>query len=129
MGDSANTFPTYTLTRDDDRDLRFQGKLIGKVSSFDWDDGDATPQDIGTGYPIGASRWTDLELYRAEHGAWIVASIGRSSVEGELDHHAVYVCSNENDVIDALERDNDGKLGWLSKKLLSKGGIEAVETL
>ena len=127
MGDSADTTsPTFTLTRDNARDLRFQGKLIGKVSSSGFPE-DCMQEDESLN--AFSCRWTELELYRAEHGAWIVASIGRSTFTGELDHHAAYVCSNENDLIGALEEDNDGGLGWLSKELLAKAGIEAVETL
>ena len=55
-----------------------------------------------------------------------MAIIGRTIWQGERDNHAAVVCTTGPDVVEALEQDNDGRLGWLAKQLLAAGDIDAT---
>ena len=110
---------TYTLTRDGERDLRFDGVRIGAADSK-WSDG------------TEGTRWTELELYQTvpePYYCYVLSVVGRTQWQGERNRYCAYVCNDEAAVIAALEDDNDGALGWLVKELLQAAGIEAVETI
>jgi|SRR5690554_882060 len=66
------------------------------------------------------SRWTVLELYKTEAGAFVCVNIGRSSKPGEVDQAKVEVVETEKAVIDFFGQ------GWLSKELYETAGIENV---
>ena len=63
-----------TISRDNERDLRFHGELIAQATS-----------------PKRTGRWTVLSLYRTAGGKLGAGQIGRTNWEGEHDRHAAQI--------------------------------------
>lgn len=80
---------TYTLTRDGDTSLVFEGELIGEGSSRRGN----------------SPRWFEAKIYRTAAGSYVVSGTGRSEVEGETDRRWAVVCDDGYDVVAALQRD------------------------
>ena len=80
---------TWTLKRDGDRSLTFEGVMLASASSRRG----------------SASRWFEVSLYRTAAGSYVVAGVGRSDVDGETDRHWVEVVDRPADVVEALKRD------------------------
>jgi hypothetical protein len=100
---------TFTLINDGDRDVRFTGELLGKVTSE---------------RPEGSDRWTELALYRTKEGFYVTEEIGRTRWQGEYDKHTVYTC---DDTIETVFEVLGG--GWLAKSLYKKLGIDYVREI
>lgn len=84
---------TYTVKRDGDVSLVFDGLLLGRASSHRPD----------------ARRWFDVAIYRTLGGTYVVAGIGRSDVVGERDRCWAVTCTDPADVMRSLtRRDEDG---------------------
>lgn len=84
---------SFTLSRDGDRSLVFDGTLLGNASSERAD----------------APRWFEIAIYRTEAGRYVVAGSGRSRVEGESDRCWAYDYTEPGDVVRRLTRvDTEG---------------------
>ena len=106
----------YTLRRDGEKPLAFNGKLVGEVSTR-----------------FKRDRWTELRLYLTTidsewrpgpHGrldAYVVEQVGRSKMDGEIDRCKAWVCRHERDVRSAL-----GK-GQLAQQLYLEAGLDGAE--
>ena len=72
------------VKRDNDKDIKFTGNLIAEISSKK---------------PVDDIRWTELQLYRTQGGKFICSEIGRTTIEGEHNHHKADVCEDHDEVI------------------------------
>lgn len=104
--DEDTYMETFTVQRDNDRDLRFSGELVAEASSHCQGD---------------AGRWTELKLYRTKGGKFICQQIGRTQWDGERDRFSGTVCTTETEVVDFFGH------GWLAKELYANAGIDADE--
>ena len=105
----------FMLTRDGDRDVKFEGERLVNVSSRDHN----------------STRWTDIRLYRSKAGRLIAHMIGRTQWEREGDRYSVIIPDGMNDqeVVDALQDQNDGELSWLAKTALHEAGIDCTQEI
>ena len=101
---------TITLHRDENRDLRFEGKQIASQC----------------GRNDGSTRWTNRTLYRAKSGQLIFHEEHMTQWQGESDRNHVFVYTD----LDGLLFDLDGFPDWLYA-LLHEAGFddELVEDL
>lgn len=53
-------------------------------------------------------RWAEIGIYRSDSGRYIVAGVGRTVVEDEVDRHWVVVCADAHAVV-ACQRKTDAK--------------------
>lgn len=90
---------TYTLKRDGDRSLVFDGELLGSGSSKRDDH----------------SRWFEVRIYRTVGGNYIVAGVGRSTVEGEIDRYWADTCTTGHEVVRALTRVDDDDVEYITR--------------
>lgn len=90
---------------DDDRKLHFHGIELGSASSK----------------KPGKNRWFEVTIYKTRAGQYIVAGIGRTMIQGEVDKHWAQVCERPEGVIEKLHMlDDDGSkyLPYVSKRAL-----------
>lgn len=100
---------TYTLKRDDARDITFTGAEIASASS--------------KGRSRETGRWTEITLYRTAGGKYICETVGHTQWEGEKIRHSV-------EVVDSLEAVPDiFGAGWLAKELYAEGGVPFEEVI
>jgi len=99
-------FTTITLERDNDRSLRFTGKLLAEVRS-----------EEKSGY------WCELKLYVTASDAWVAQEIGRTIWEGRSDRFKASVCKTDAELIEYLG------CGWLAQKLYKLVNVDCVETI
>ena len=78
---------TYNLPNDQGPDVIFNGEQLAAISSYRGNVPD---------------RWTELVVYREEHGAYVVQSIGRSTWPNERDKFRATVCADEDAVLAEL---------------------------
>lgn len=96
-----------TLRRDGDAPLRFKGALMASVSTRNQ-----------------RERWTELYLYSSYHTETYVAQqIARTTVEGEMDRHTVWICTSAKDL---RSRVGDGPL---ARQLYLEAGLDGIEVL
>lgn len=88
----------------DNHDLQFTGRALASVNSH------------RPGYP----RWTELNLFQTDAGAYVGQVVGRSTVDGETPR---YWCNSGplEEVLEMFTR--DGILTWLGKELIEKSGV------
>ena len=101
---------TWTVRRDDDRDLQFAGKQIAAVSS-QWRGGEQQ------------TRWTELELYLTQGGSYVCAEIGLSRWQGEHNFYRAIVADTVGRVVEFFGH------GWLAKELYADAKIDTAETI
>lgn len=90
---------TYTLKRDGDRSLVFDGVRLGEGSSR-----------------RGSSpRWFEVAIYRTAAGNYVVAGAGVSSVPGETDRRWAVHCHTGQEVVQALTRRDDDNVEYLTR--------------
>lgn len=77
---------TFEVEQDQDSLLRFTGELLGSASSA----------------REGKTRWAELRIFRTEGGQYVVAGVGRTIVDGELDRFWARVCKTPDEVVDAI---------------------------
>ena len=94
---------TYTLARSGGGPVHFDGWEIASIS---------TNAD-------GKQRWTELTIYAvdSDNTPWVVQTIGRSIVDGEVDRCDAIPCKNKADVIHALSK--RGRLTSPGQQLLA----------
>lgn len=97
----------YRIPRDGDRDLSFEGKLLGEGSH-------------GTGGNSGFvkdwTRGTDVEIYRTKGGSYVVSVRQWSRWQGEGEVNRAAICKSPSEVLNWLTDDCGGTLGPASKE-------------
>lgn len=84
---------TFTVKRDGDVSLVFDGLLLGSASSRRPD----------------ADRWFEVKIFKTTGGTYVVAGAGRSALPGERDRCWAVTCAEPLEVVRALtRRDEDG---------------------
>ena len=115
--DKENDTDTTTLKNDDGRDVKFTGERIG----------------VGTSYSAAnptTTRWTDIDIYRTTlRGTLIAHVVGRTQWQDETDRYTVLTASDGAALVDALERDNGGELGWVAKDALADAEIDCADRI
>lgn len=90
---------TYTLKRDGDRNVVFDGLLLGEASSQRQD------QD----------RWFEARIFKTVGGTYVVAGVGRSTRLGETDRCWAETCATGAEVIGFLTRTDDDGVEYLTR--------------
>ena len=104
---------TYTIQRDNDKDLKFTGEKIASATS--------TPDTaMGRRY---FNESTVLSLYKKQAGAFVCERATCLMEADEMDIHEAAVCYSEDPVIELFGTD------WLAKELYDRAEIEAVEVI
>ncbi len=100
----------FTVKVDNEPDIRFSGALLAQVSSMLDKDG-STRQ-----------RWTELSLYKlfGSDDRYVVAQVGCSRKEGEVNRHDAKVAYGQREVIEYFGH------GALAKRLYAAAGIEDI---
>ena len=104
---------TYTIQRDNDRKLKFDGKEIASVAS-------EPDKSQGRRY---LNEQTELSLYKKKAGAFVCGRVSRVTLDDERDIHEGAVSNSVEAVIAFFGTD------WLAKELCAQAGIEAVEVI
>lgn len=94
------------VRRDGARDLAFEGTVLATASSR-------------RQYGKDNTRWTEMTLYRLKSGKYVLAVVGRTLWQGEIDRHAGTVCETPQAVLAAMTQD-DGYLSGLAKATLAE---------
>lgn len=132
-------FETVEIARKDAPDVRFKGRLLGRVDSDT--DGDARA-DRAQGK---RDRWTRLELWELKSGTWVAASIGCSDRKGEVDIGTIEVVRTHETIEGDINTDDERvEVGedrrrlevlhffgwtWLAKKLAEQLGWDVAEVI
>lgn len=82
----------FRLSRHDDVDLVFEGKLLSEVSS----------------HRDGMAHWSEIRVYRTDSGQWVTEVVGRTTKPGEVDRSTVVAHKQPEHVRTALMRNRDG---------------------
>jgi hypothetical protein len=78
---------------DGDREIRFEGVLLGESSS----------------HRSGKDRWIEISIHKTNGGKYVVAGTGCTSVEGETERHWAHVSETPQGCLESLHLyDNDG---------------------
>lgn len=85
-GRQDDEVPTRWTVPNGDREVQFIGLLLGEASSAD----DVKP------------RWAEIRIFRTTSNRYVVAGVGRSQVNGEIDKHWVRVHDEPNGVIESM---------------------------
>lgn len=90
---------TYTLKRDGDCNLLFDGRLLGEATSRHHE------QD----------RWFEARIFKTEGGTYVVGGAGKSVVPGETDRCWAVECASGAEVVAALQRVDDDEVRYLTR--------------
>lgn len=101
---------TYTLTRDGMKDLRFKGEVLAECSDHHYQG------------PLN-TRWTEINVYRTEAGAYVVRIVHRTRWEMEQDQHAAIFAESPEEVFKALRDHFPDYLPDLVKEALDDAGM------
>lgn len=71
---------------DEDREIRFEGELLGSSSS----------------HREGKQRWIEIALYKTRSGKYVIAGVGKSSVPGETERNWAHVSETPKGAIETL---------------------------
>lgn len=104
------TMQEYTIKRDNDRNLRFTGILLGSAES--------NSNNASGNYSGSTGRWTELRLYETKGGKYVCQSIGRTQWQGEHDRFSAVVATTLDEVYAFFGG------GWLAKELYEDANIE-----
>lgn len=89
------------VVRNGTREIKFEGELVASVSS------ELPSKD----------RWTEFEIWlTSPHKEWILATVGKSRVDGEKDRHWSVISDDPAAIIDAIA---GREMSRLAKQLLS----------
>lgn len=103
---------TITVKRDDQRDVKFTGELVGVAASS----ADRASQN----YSGSTGRWAKLALYRTKGGTYVCERIEYTRWQGEQTGHSGAVCENEEQVVEFFG------CGWLAKDLYEDASIDSA---
>lgn len=101
-GEHANAFTVY---RDDGRDLRFQGVVLGRATS----------------YVDGSERWTEITIFKTDKGNYVASVVGLSIVPGESDRYKAVRSNSAEDIVTFLSHPVKRFL-----TIVAKGALEAA---
>lgn len=87
------------VVHDGERELNFCGHLLGASDSR----------------KPGSERWAEISIYRTAEGRYIVAGIGRSIREGEVDKRWAHVCEEAPGVIAALYQVDGDDIRYMTR--------------
>ena len=90
---------THTLKRDGDRNIVFDGVLLGEASSQRPDN----------------QRWFEARIFLTAGGSYVVAGAGKTAVEGETDRCWAVTCATGAEVVQALTRVDDDDVPYLTR--------------
>lgn len=90
---------TFTLKRDGDRSLVFEGELIGRGSSRRGD----------------APRWFEVHIYRTAGGVFVIGGAGRSLLPGETDRCWAETAETGPEAVRLLTRKDDEGVEYLTR--------------
>ncbi len=105
---------TYSLPRDGEPHLAFEGELLAKATSA-----------------LGSKRrWTELAIYRTEGGSYVVQTIARSSQAGEVDWWSARAFDTATQAIEGMRDRRRQTLSKLALELLEEaaGNDEDLST-
>lgn len=107
----------FIAKRDGERDLRFDGYLLGQASSEHGSNGQHT-------------RWTEIKIFRTKGEQYVVAVLGLTQWEGEHGRYSAKVCQTPEEVVTYLTQEERG-LSWLAKEAIEAAGLweAAVEAV
>lgn len=100
---------TFELAIDNEPTLKFNGILLGEVSSY------KPHSDRG--------RWSEIYLYQTQSSKYVCHVIGRSVNPGEHDRFSGAVCED----IEAVKKFLG--FGWLAKELYDECGISTAQVI
>lgn len=84
---------SHVVLGDEEREIRFVGEILGSASSFRDD----------------KERWIEMTIYRTRGGKYVVAGVGKTTVQGETERNWAHVIEEPIGVIEAMYlRDRDG---------------------
>lgn len=94
------------LIEDGDRHIELRGEVIGSSTS----------------YADGKRRWAEITIYRSLAGQYVVAGVGRSTVDGEVDRCWAHVCVTADAVVARLRMTDEDDVRYMpavSKRALA----------
>lgn len=101
----------YTIERDNDRPIRFTGKLVAMA--------DSSPNPARPDTFSGSEgRWCELALYQTKGGKFICEQVDCSRRDGERNRRKAQVCDNHQQVMEFFG------FGRLAKRLYECAGID-----
>ena len=108
----SSTSTRFTIRRDGDKDLTFNGLRLGSGSDHESNGS----QD---------SRWSEIDIYRTDSGKYVVAQVYRTQWQGESESHHAEVCESAAEVLGLLELEEDEEgPGGISN--MAKEALEAA---
>lgn len=96
-------FCQWELYVDDEPNLSFTGKSLGRVTSFSRQHND--------------TRWIELELYRTKAGKYVCERVRRTRWENEQERHEAKVCDSWGEVVEFFGYSD------LAKQLYEQAGL------
>lgn len=84
---------SFRVARHSERDLAFDGDLLADRTS----------------HVDGASRWTEVRIYRTDTGRYVAETVGVSTMPGEHNRMTVRVLDTAAEVPDALRMTSGGR--------------------
>lgn len=99
-----------------DRELQFEGELLGSSTSFS----------------EGKPRWSEVNIFKTIDGDYVVAGIGRSTAPGEKDLCWAHVCETPAAVVEQLHQYDDDRVRYitaLSRRAIENAGVSDPELL
>lgn len=106
---TPEVFEKVEFDRMNKRPLAFDGTIIATVDSRDYEIVEDDPH-----------HWTELTVYRTRGGKFVLRTVGRSTVDGEIDRNTAVI----RDSLDESEVMEFFKQYWLSKKLYEELGMD-----
>lgn len=101
----GDRFAFRTDKGDDVTDVMFAGDPGVVLRDTDWcASGTSDPDE-------SRDRWTEIEIYKLQSGAYVVFGTGRTEIPGEVDRHWMYYCPTATDLIRALLRPTPSRQG------------------
>lgn len=108
MTDATDGCKPITVTNGE-RELRFDGVLLGEASSFG-------PHK---------QRWIELRLYRTRGGNYVLSGVGKTVLPGESDRAWAHVSETPQGVVESMylyDEDNVRYLTNTAKRVLEQAG-------
>jgi hypothetical protein len=105
---------TYTVRRDDARDIRFTGALIASTRNFD-------DRAYGDDWSGQTGRWQSYFLYQTKAGKYVCQAIHHTRWQGEVDQYTAEVCETADEVAEFF-----GHSRW-AREIYDEAGLDVVE--
>lgn len=108
--DGGDDYRQIKLIRDEDRDLRFQGRLLAEATTSVNDHG-------------ACGRWSELRLYLTRSGKYVCQHYQGTLWDGESDTSTIELCQTE-DLVFKFFGSSD-----LAKELYREANLDYVEEI